>query len=80
MPFMLFPALKIIENGIFYKFKSGRNSIAVKMSKNFYRVVISVACAALAFGIGADNLDKFVSLGKWSGGEGMIENEKRLTG
>ncbi|SAM05804.1 hypothetical protein [Absidia glauca] len=62
MPFMLFPALKIIENGLFYKFKSGRSSIAVKMSKNFYRVVISVACAALAFGIGADNLDKFVSL------------------
>ncbi|KAI8340057.1 transmembrane amino acid transporter protein-domain-containing protein [Chlamydoabsidia padenii] len=62
MPFMLFPALKIIENGLFYKFKSGRNSIAVKMSKNFYRVIISVVCAALAFGIGADNLDKFVSL------------------
>ncbi|CAO3597227.1 unnamed protein product [Absidia cylindrospora] len=62
MPFMLFPALKIIENGLFYKFQSGRNSIAVKMSKNFYRVVISTACAALAFGIGADNLDKFVSL------------------
>ncbi|CAO3591132.1 unnamed protein product [Absidia cylindrospora] len=62
MPFMLFPALKIIENGLFYKFKSGRQSIGVKMSKNFYRVVISTVCAALAFGIGAENLDKFVSL------------------
>ncbi|KAI8344203.1 transmembrane amino acid transporter protein-domain-containing protein [Chlamydoabsidia padenii] len=62
MPFMLFPALKIIENGLFYKFKSGRNSIAVKMSKNVYRVIISVFCAVLAFVIGAQNLDRFVSL------------------
>ncbi|ORZ23499.1 transmembrane amino acid transporter protein-domain-containing protein [Absidia repens] len=62
MPFMLFPALKIIENGLFHKFKSGRQSIGVKMSKNFYRVIISTVCAALAFGIGAENLDKFVSL------------------
>ncbi|KAI9282186.1 transmembrane amino acid transporter protein-domain-containing protein [Sporodiniella umbellata] len=61
-PFMLFPALKIIENGIFGRFKSGRESAVTKWSKNVYRVVISVACAAIAFGVGGDNLDKFVSL------------------
>ncbi|KAG1144873.1 hypothetical protein G6F37_008296 [Rhizopus arrhizus] len=61
-PFMLFPALKIIENGIFGRFKSGRRSMLVKWSKNVYRVIISTACAAIAFGVGGDNLDKFVSL------------------
>ncbi|CAO3696635.1 hypothetical protein G6F70_007397 [Rhizopus microsporus] len=61
-PFMLFPALKIIENGIFGRCRSGRVSILVKWSKNVYRVIISVACAAIAFGVGGDNLDKFVSL------------------
>lgn len=61
-PFMLFPALKIIENGIFGRFKSGRRSRLVKWSKNVYRVILSTACAAIAFGVGGDNLDKFVSL------------------
>ncbi|CAO3644143.1 unnamed protein product [Cunninghamella blakesleeana] len=61
MPFMLFPALKIIENGIFRKFQSGSKSITVKFSKNIYRVIISVVCAVIAYGIGGENLDKFVS-------------------
>ncbi|OBZ83315.1 Vacuolar amino acid transporter 3 [Choanephora cucurbitarum] len=61
-PLMLFPALKIIENGLFSRFRSGRDSLAVKWSKNVYRTVLSVACAAIAFAIGGDNLDKFVSL------------------
>lgn len=61
-PLMLFPALKIIENGLFRKFRSGKNSFVVKWSKNFYRVALCVLCAAIAYGIGGDNLDKFVSL------------------
>ncbi|RCH83230.1 neutral amino acid transporter [Rhizopus stolonifer] len=61
-PLMLFPALKIIENGLFGRFKSGRDSLAVKWTKNVYRAILCVACAAIAFGIGGDNLDKFVSL------------------
>lgn len=61
-PLMLFPALKIIENCIFHKFRSGRDSKVVKWSKNVYRVILCVFCAALAFAIGGDNLDKFVSL------------------
>ncbi|KAI9254076.1 transmembrane amino acid transporter protein-domain-containing protein [Sporodiniella umbellata] len=60
-PFMLFPALKIIENGIFRK-RSGRDSFFIKMSKNVYRILISAVCAVIAFGVGAENLDKFVSL------------------
>lgn len=61
-PLMLFPALKIIENALFYKFKSGKDSFSVKWSKNIYRIILCVLCAAVAFGIGGDNLDKFVSL------------------
>ncbi|KAL9550491.1 hypothetical protein MBANPS3_004697 [Mucor bainieri] len=61
-PLMLFPALKIIENGLFRKFRSGKDSLRVKWSKNVYRTILCVLCAAIAFGIGGDNLDKFVSL------------------
>lgn len=61
-PLMLFPALKIIENGLFSRFRSGRDSVPVKWSKNVYRIILCVICAAIAFGIGGDNLDKFVSL------------------
>ncbi|KAI9470654.1 MAG: transmembrane amino acid transporter protein-domain-containing protein [Benjaminiella poitrasii] len=61
-PLMLFPALKIIENVLFHKFKSGRDSLSVKWSKNVYRTILCIICAAIAFGIGGDNLDKFVSL------------------
>ncbi|KAI9022978.1 transmembrane amino acid transporter protein-domain-containing protein [Phycomyces nitens] len=61
-PMMLFPALKILENGIFQKLGSGRNNLATKWGKNVYRVILCVLCAAIAFGIGGDNLDKFVSL------------------
>lgn len=61
-PLMLFPALKIIENCLFRKFKSGKESMGVKWSKNVYRILLCIFCAVVAFGIGGDNLDKFVSL------------------
>jgi amino acid permease len=61
-PLMLFPALKIIENGLFRKFRSGRDSICIKWSKNVYRTILCVLCAAIAYGIGGENLDKFVAL------------------
>lgn len=61
-PLMLFPALKIIEKCIFCNFSSGRDNICTKWSKNIYRIVLCIVCAAIAFGIGGDNLDKFVSL------------------
>ncbi|KAI8991028.1 transmembrane amino acid transporter protein-domain-containing protein [Mycotypha africana] len=61
-PLMLFPATKIIENGLFARCKSGRDSLFVKWAKNLYRIILCVVCAAIAFGIGGDNLDKFVAL------------------
>jgi amino acid permease len=61
-PLMLFPALKIIENGLFRRCRSGRESLKIKWIKNVYRTILCVLCAAIAFGIGGDNLDKFVSL------------------
>ncbi|KAG0167638.1 neutral amino acid transporter [Apophysomyces sp. BC1034] len=61
-PLMLFPALKILENAIFQKRKSGRNSILIKWGKNLFRTILAIACALIAFGIGGENLDKFVSL------------------
>ncbi|ORX53056.1 hypothetical protein DM01DRAFT_1288183 [Hesseltinella vesiculosa] len=61
MPFMLFPALKIIENGLFQK-NSGRESYCIKMTKNVYRVLLCLLCAIIAYFVGGDNLDKFVSL------------------
>jgi amino acid permease len=54
--------LKIIENGIFGRFGSGRDSLRIKWSKNVYRIILSIICAVIAFAIGGDNLDKFVSL------------------
>lgn len=61
-PLMLFPALKIIEKCIFSKSDSGKDSVTIKWSKNIYRTILCILCAAIAFGIGGDNLDKFVSL------------------
>jgi amino acid permease len=58
---MLFPAIKIVENGIFGA-RRGRHSLKTKWMKNAVRLLLAVICAAVAFGIGADNLDKFVSL------------------
>lgn len=61
-PLMLFPALKIIEKCLFHKFSSGKDNAGIKWSKNIYRIILCITCAAIAFGIGGDNLDKFVSL------------------
>ncbi|KAL1926478.1 hypothetical protein VTP01DRAFT_5807 [Rhizomucor pusillus] len=62
IPLQLFPALKILEAAIFPANKSGRDNIHVKWLKNIHRVLISCFCALVAFSIGANNLDKFVSL------------------
>lgn len=60
-PFMLYPPLTIIEKYVFGQ-RSGRKSIKVKMGKNFVRSLIAVVCAAVSFGVGSENLNKFVSL------------------
>ncbi|KAI8980038.1 transmembrane amino acid transporter protein-domain-containing protein [Trametes punicea] len=58
VPLQLFPAVRIMENGIFER--SGKQSMLVKWQKNFFRFVIVVSCAAISY-FGAADLDKFVS-------------------
>jgi amino acid permease len=61
-PFMLYPPLTIITRGIFGTHKSGRTNIKYKWLKNLTRSLIPIVCAAVSFGVGSDNLNKFVSL------------------
>lgn len=59
LPLQLFPALSILELGLFRR--SGKYDWRIKMEKNFFRflvVIFSMLCAW----VGADDLDKFVSL------------------
>ncbi|KAI8373976.1 transmembrane amino acid transporter protein-domain-containing protein [Choanephora cucurbitarum] len=60
-PFMLYPPLTIIEEYVFGK-RSGTKSPKIKWGKNFVRSLIPLSCAAISFGVGAQNLSKFVSL------------------
>ncbi|KAK0521237.1 hypothetical protein OC835_006951 [Tilletia horrida] len=59
-PLQLFPAVSILERGIFTD-KSGRHNWKVKMEKNIFRSSIVVSTAVIAW-LGASDLDKFVSL------------------
>ncbi|KAI8376317.1 transmembrane amino acid transporter protein-domain-containing protein [Radiomyces spectabilis] len=61
-PCMLYPALTIIERGIYGPNRSGRTSLKYKWGKNFVRSMIAIVCAAVSFGVGADSLNKFVAL------------------
>ncbi|BFZ55685.1 hypothetical protein PYCC9005_002726 [Savitreella phatthalungensis] len=58
-PLQLFPAIRILETAIFTK--SGKFSRKTKWTKNAFRVLL-VLCSALVALLGADDLDKFVSL------------------
>ncbi|KAF3929042.1 hypothetical protein ABW20_dc0103105 [Dactylellina cionopaga] len=58
-PLQLFPAIRIMENGLFSK--SGKYSNKVKWEKNIFRFVTVMVTALIAWG-GADDLDKFVAL------------------
>ncbi|GAA5880516.1 hypothetical protein JCM16303_005412 [Sporobolomyces ruberrimus] len=58
-PLQLFPAVRIMENGIFSR--SGKHSNKVKWEKNGFRTAVVIACAGIAWA-GASDLDKFVSL------------------
>ena len=58
-PLQLFPAIRIMENGLFVK--SGKYSNKVKWQKNAFRFCTVVVTALLSWG-GADDLDKFVAL------------------
>ncbi|KAF9243462.1 amino acid transporter [Melanogaster broomeanus] len=59
IPLQLFPAVRILENGLFTK--SGKRDPRVKWLKNLFRFGLVMVCTALSW-VGAGDLDKFVSL------------------
>lgn len=59
IPLQLFPAIRIMENGIFTR--SGKYNMLVKWQKNFFRIFSLFVCAGIAIWAGED-LDKFVSI------------------
>ena len=59
LPLQLFPALSILELGLFRR--SGKYDWRTKMEKNLFRFVVVIFCMLCAW-VGADDLDKFVSL------------------
>lgn len=59
MPLQLFPALSILELGLFKR--SGKYDWHTKMSKNAFRFCVVLFCMMCAW-LGANDLDKFVSL------------------
>ena len=58
-PLQLFPAIRIIETGLFTR--SGKFNPYIKWKKNVFRFVLVVMCALIAWG-GAGDLDKLVAL------------------
>lgn len=60
VPLQLFPAVRIVETGLFTT-RSGKNNPTVKWQKNFSRFFIVMTCATIAK-FGSSDLDKFVSL------------------
>jgi len=58
VPLQLFPAIRIMENGIFER--SGKADTRVKWQKNVFRFMTVVFCSCLSY-VGASDLDKFVS-------------------
>jgi proton-coupled amino acid transporter len=58
VPLQLFPAVRIMENGLFTR--SGKLDWNVKWQKNMFRFVVVMACTALSWA-GAKDLDKFVA-------------------
>ncbi|ORZ07597.1 transmembrane amino acid transporter protein-domain-containing protein [Absidia repens] len=61
IPLMLFPAIKIIENGVFQKCPPGSQDNRIRWLKNGFRCVLAIFCATVAYLVGGDNLDKFVA-------------------
>lgn len=58
VPLQLFPAVRIMETGLFAR--SGKGDTKVKWLKNFFRFCIVMVCAVISY-LGAADLDKFVS-------------------
>jgi len=58
VPLQLFPAIRILENGIFTR--SGKADTRVKWLKNSFRFAMVFVCTAISW-VGAADLDKFVA-------------------
>ncbi|PCH42344.1 hypothetical protein WOLCODRAFT_120386 [Wolfiporia cocos MD-104 SS10] len=58
VPLQLFPAVRIMENGLFER--SGKADARVKWLKNGFRFAVVIFCSGLSW-VGASDLDKFVS-------------------
>jgi len=58
VPLQLFPAVRIMENGLFTR--SGKMNWNVKWQKNTFRFIVVMGCTALSWA-GASDLDKFVA-------------------
>jgi proton-coupled amino acid transporter len=58
VPLQLFPAVRILENGLFIR--SGKSDNRVKWMKNFFRFFMVMFCTAVS-SWGAQDLDKFVA-------------------
>jgi solute carrier family 36 (proton-coupled amino acid transporter) len=59
IPLQLFPAIRIMEQGLFQK--SGKVDMLVKWQKNLFRTATVLVCGLIAWN-SEDDLDKFVSL------------------
>ncbi|KAH9944868.1 transmembrane amino acid transporter protein-domain-containing protein [Amylocystis lapponica] len=58
VPLQLFPAVRIMENGLFVR--SGKADTRVKWQKNLFRFGVVSFCSVISY-LGAADLDKFVS-------------------
>ncbi|KAL1753492.1 transmembrane amino acid transporter protein-domain-containing protein [Schizophyllum commune] len=58
VPLQIFPATRILENGLFVR--SGKQNNFVKWQKNFLRFFVVFFCALISW-LGANDLDKFVA-------------------
>ncbi len=58
VPLQLFPAVRIMENGLFVR--SGKTSTRIKWLKNFFRFFVVIVTTLISWA-GAADLDKFVA-------------------
>jgi proton-coupled amino acid transporter len=58
VPLQLFPAVRILENGLFTR--SGKDDTRVKWLKNLFRFGMVLVCTVISW-VGAADLDKFVA-------------------
>jgi solute carrier family 36 (proton-coupled amino acid transporter) len=77
-PLQLFPAVRIMENGLFTR--SGKRDWNVKWQKNVFRFFVVMGCTVISW-VGANDLDKFVAfVGSFAWWVSGYAEEKWMTG